>query len=574
MMQHDRLKVRVLIPFGLVLLLVVSALLASAYWYEDRARRQDLETGRVAAEYMVAAEIESHAETLRAVLLLLGLDVGLKAAFESRDRERLLAVVAPLFEQMRDELGLSHFYLIDSLRSVVLRAHRPDLHGDVIERASLLRAQETGRTTHGIEAGRLGHIGIRLVQPWYDGDRLIGFLELGHRIRHLAFHIHAALGVDVLVVVEQESMSSGDPEQAPGTQSRGPWLFSSTLEDVPATLVEPLLSGESGLLADGSGRLLHTASLPLFDAAERVIGHVVILRDVTALQARFRESLTTVAMFVLLAGVMVFGLLYAILDRVDKSYRRQREMETQFTRLSTEHQRIVQMEKLAEVGRTISEIAHQINNPLVGVINMAQLAEREADDPVRVRELLAEIRRAGGDCHTFVQRMLAFTRLSRLELAPADVSELVRDTIALFSHSSGQRPEIASDLPDTPVLLDVDAVLVRHALFNLLANAAEVSPPGARVEVTLEQQEGGPERSPGWLLSVRDQGPGLPPGASERIFEPFFTTRSGGTGLGLAVVRHVAMVHEGTITAGNDADGGARFALWLPATRSRAGGTP
>jgi signal transduction histidine kinase len=568
MLPRDRVKPPILIPFGLVLLLVVSALLATAYWYEDRARRQDLAAGRLAAQYMLAAEIESHAETLQAALLLLGLDGSLRAAFASGDRERLLAVVAPLFGQMRDRLGVSHFYLVDTSRSVILRAHQPDLHGDVIERASMLRAQQTGRATHGIEIGRLGHLTMRVVQPWYEGGHLIGFLELGHEIRNLASHIHAALGVDVLVMLEPDSTLRAAPGQDPGVGPSGPVLLESSLEEVPVGLVDRILAGESGLLLDDSGRLMYTASLQLFDAAERVIGQVVILRDATELQARFRESLTTVALFVLLAGTMVFGLVYAILGRVERDHRRQREMETQFARLSSEHQRIVQMEKLAEVGRTISEIAHQINNPLVGVINMAQLAEREADDPVRVRELLAEIRSAGDDCHAFVQRMLAFTRLSRIELAPADLSALVRDTIALFAQSTPQCPEIVAGLPDTPVLLDVDAVLVRHALFNLLSNAAAASPPGATVEVTLRPEEG-PERAPGWLLSVRDRGPGLPAGTLDRIFEPFFTTRAGGTGLGLAVVRHVAMVHDGTITAANAAGGGARFALWLPATRSR-----
>jgi signal transduction histidine kinase/ActR/RegA family two-component response regulator len=367
---------------------------------------------------------------------------------------------------------------------------------------------------------------MRVVQPWYEGGHLIGFLELGHEIRQprIAYPRRAGRrcardagrGVHAHVAT---------PGQDPGVGPSGPVLLESSLEEVPVGLLDRILAGESGLLLDDSGRLMYTASLQLFDAAERVIGQVVILRDATALQARFRESLTTVALFVLLAGTMVFGLVYAILGRVERDHRRQREMETQFARLSSEHQRIVQMEKLAEVGRTISEIAHQINNPLVGVINMAQLAEREADDPVRVRELLAEIRSAGDDCHAFVQRMLAFTRLSRIELAPADLSALVRDTIALFAQSTPQCPEIVAGLPDTPVLLDVDAVLVRHALFNLLSNAAAASPPGATVEVTLRPEEG-PERAPGWLLSVRDRGPGLPAGTLDRIFEPFFTTRA------------------------------------------------
>jgi signal transduction histidine kinase len=69
-------------------------------------------------------------------------------------------------------------------------------------------------------------------------------------------------------------------------------------------------------------------------------------------------------------------------------------------------------------------------------------------------------------------------------------------------------------------------------------------------------------------LSVADQGPGIPADDLDKIFTPFFTTRSEGTGLGLPVVQHVAMLHEGDISAVNCIDGGALFALWLPDTRN------
>jgi signal transduction histidine kinase len=282
------------------------------------------------------------------------------------------------------------------------------------------------------------------------------------------------------------------------------------------------------------------------------------------LQADLRNSLITVAMIILLAGALVFVFFYSVLDRVEKDYLHQRDLETRFARLSTEHQRIVQIEKLSEVGRTISEIAHQLNNPLVGVINMAQLAEREADDPVRVRHLLAEIRRAGTDSHAFLRRMLAFTRLSRAERRPAELAALVRDTITLFQQSTEHHPNIRCEVPDTPVRVEVDAVLIRHALFNLLSNAIQVNPPDADVSVRLvEDRRTAPERA-GWSLSVTDQGSGIPPELQEKIFQPFFTTRPTGTGLGLAVVQHVAAIHDGEITAENTAEGGARFALWIP----------
>ena len=148
-------------------------------------------------------------------------------------------------------------------------------------------------------------------------------------------------------------------------------------------------------------------------------------------------------------------------------------------------------------------------------------------------------------------------------------SGLVRDTIALFQQSTDGHPEVACDLPE-PLTLDLDPVLLRHALFNLLANAAQVNPPGAVITVRL-QPAMGPERVPGWSLAVIDQGPGLTEAVRERLFTPFFTTRTTGTGLGLAVVQHVAMLHGGEASADNQPGGGAIFAVWLPADRCNPG---
>ena len=200
---------------------------------------------------------------------------------------------------------------------------------------------------------------------------------------------------------------------------------------------------------------------------------------------------------------------------------------------------------------------------------MAQLAEREADDPARARQLLGEIQRAGKDCHAFLQRMLAFTRVSRSERRPTEITALVRDTIALFQQSTDRHPAVATELPP-PLTLDLDPVLVRHALFNLLANAGQVNPPAGTITVRLRPATG-PERRPGWSLAVIDQGPGLTAAVRDKLFTPFFTTRSTGTGLGLAVVQHVAILHEGEATGDNHPDGGAIFAIWLPETPGNPG---
>ena len=261
--------------------------------------------------------------------------------------------------------------------------------------------------------------------------------------------------------------------------------------------------------------------------------------------------------------MILYGALYTLFRSV---YSRQRKAESQFAKLSTDHERLVQIEKLSAMGQMVSEIAHQLNNPLVGVVNLTQLAEREADDPLRTRELLGEIRKAGDLCRGFVQRMLRLNQVARFEPQAVQMKALVQETIAFVQQSMDSHPNVSFEAPDGEVMLAADPVLIRHALFNLIHNAAQAGP-GLPVAVALSAEL----RSgiPGWRLAVADSGPGMTPEVAAKLFTPFFTTRAGGTGLGLSVAQHIALQHGGSISAENKPGGGALFTVWLPAQSTR-----
>ncbi|MEO5365685.1 MAG: ATP-binding protein [Magnetococcus sp. WYHC-3] len=561
---RHKVKGPVLIPFSLLLVLAVGSLFLIAYLYEEKARQQDLADSLGAVQRLFRLQIDNDAARLHAALCPISSDVFLAKAFLSGDKDALLARTGPLFQRLNQYHRVTHFYILDAQRRVVLRVHQPDLHGDIVDRTTTLQAERTARKTQGIELGPLGTLTLRSVMPWQIDGQLVGYLELGEELGHIGEEIHRALDVELMVTMRNDGRNL--PLSPHDSQAHDHIVLSSTLHKVPP-FISAWLAGEgaapSGQAADHAGKSLYTALFPIVDAAGNTIGDIVVIRDVTSLLTGIRESLWIAALLSLLVGSLVIGLIYVILDRVEKDYRHQREMETRFSRLSIEHQRIVQIEKMSEVGRTISEIAHQINNPLVGVLNMAQLAEREADDPVRVRELLADIRQAGTDCHAFLERMLAFSKVSRSEHRPTDMVELITETIALFEQSRDTRQAMDTELPQPPMMLDVDPVLIRHALFNLLSNASRVSPPECAVWVRLVK-EPGPDQRWGWSLEVSDQGPGLSVEVQEKLFTPFFTTQPNGTGLGLAVVQHVAMLHEGRASGRNRPAGGAIFALWLP----------
>jgi signal transduction histidine kinase len=267
----------------------------------------------------------------------------------------------------------------------------------------------------------------------------------------------------------------------------------------------------------------------------------------------------------LLVAGGVLGVFYLALDRVERDYQRQHDLEHQMLRLDTEHRRILQLEKLSALGTMVGGIAHQLNNPLVGVVNLAQLAEREVDDPARTRELLREIRGAGEDCRAFVKRMLAFSKVSSFESKPTAMAELIDDTVLLFRQTENKHIPVEVRLPAAPAILTVDPVLIRHALFNLLVNAAQAATAGEQsIVISLAREDDTVRGVPGWTLAVTDQGCGMTPDVLEKVFVPFYTTRSDGTGLGLPVVQHVAFLHDGQVTASSEPGHGTRFAIWLP----------
>ena len=108
---------------------------------------------------------------------------------------------------------------------------------------------------------------------------------------------------------------------------------------------------------------------------------------------------------------------------------------------------------------------------------------------------------------------------------------------------------------------------MRHALFNLINNAAQSDPHGPiGISISAERHEG----ADGWAVAVTDHGSGLSPEVMKHLYTPFYTTRKNGIGLGLSVAQYIASQHGGRLYAKNNADSGACFVIWLPASTDMA----
>jgi signal transduction histidine kinase len=576
-----RVKAAFIGPIALALTLVMCVFAVAIYLVEASVRDRDLAERSVAAAKLFEQKLGKDANLMRAVLRAMTTNRALEKAFRDRDRASLARQTGPLFETLRNEHRITHLYFTGADLINLYRVHSPDEFGDEIDRMTMLKARDQAAAASGLELGPLGTLTLRMVVPWQHNEKVFGYLEIGEEVEHLIDEIRDSLTVDLAVLVDKKFLR---PEQWQRglvmMQRQGDWqrfathvALAQTSEQLPATfdkrMLDGLLAGRNAVIEDG-GRSLHLALVPLKDAGGRHIGELVVIRDIGGLQATFRRSIMTVTLVSLLVAAGVLAIFYVALGRVERDYQRQHDLEIQILRLNTEHHRILQLEKLSALGTMVGGIAHQLNNPLVGVVNMAQLAERETDNPQQTRELLGEIRRAGEDCRVFVRRMLEFSKVSCFDSKPTPMASLIEDTVLLFRQAEDRHHPVDVRLPDEPVVLMVDPILIRHALFNLLLNAAQAASGDDPIVITLEAAVEPDGNATGWSLAVTDRGTGIPPDVLEKIFVPFFTTRNDGTGLGLPVVQHVALLHGGHVSATSEPGNGTRLALWLPMSQPQS----
>jgi len=242
----------------------------------------------------------------------------------------------------------------------------------------------------------------------------------------------------------------------------------------------------------------------------------------------------------------------------DVTERKQMEEERQQL-----EQRAQFASRLASVGEMASGIAHEINNPLTGVIGYAQLL-LQGDLPDNVRKDLETINDGAQRVANVVQRLLAFARQTKPQRKYVDINDIVETTLDLRAyHLQTSNIEVVKQLaPDLPATV-ADAGQLQQVFLNLIVNAeTEMSLARGQGKLTVKTQRIGDIIR----ISFKDDGRGIASEKLEKIFEPFFTTRQvgQGTGLGLSVCYGIVSEHNGKIYAESKPGRGATFIVELP----------
>ncbi len=283
------------------------------------------------------ASVERQTKTIAALEDTLLNDPKLYEALRNRDRDRLYALYAPLYQKYKERYALTHFYFHLPDRVNLLRVHKPELFGDYIDRYTAREAERLHKMSAGIELGPLGTFSLRVVQPVTVDGVLLGYLELGQEIDGLWTIIHKRLGVEVAVSIRKQGVNRQQWESGMKMLGRSAdWeryekevLIYHSLSRFPSEcdrFVHGTSRHEHNRFMDEvrfDNRAWRVMVNSLHDVSGADVGDLIILRDITEVKTGFfRFALVVISLaLVLLAGVIVF--FYVILRRTDRGIQAQ-----------------------------------------------------------------------------------------------------------------------------------------------------------------------------------------------------------------------------------------------------------
>ena len=271
---------------------------------------------------------------------------------------------------------------------------------------------------------------------------------------------------------------------------------------------------------------------------------------------RYKVQILAISAAILLQATFIIWLLY------ERRYRQRAEATARDTMSELTH-----VNRLAAAGELSASIAHEINQPLTGIVTRAGAARRwlarETPDIDKVRAALDKIEHAGLRASEIIQNIRALFKRDTHDRVPVDINRMILAVVALGRHEIQKHQiEVRTELDDRLPRVTGNEVQLRQVILNLLTNAVEAmhfaQPRVLRIRSRLSKLEV-------VHVSIEDTGIGIGPSEAERIFKPLFTTKASGMGMGLSICRSIIENHDGRIWASQGIVSGSIFQFELPA---------
>ncbi len=603
----DRIDKKFIFILGVILVEIVLIGFLVIYFQNQFIERQ-FSSAILDNEEDFADLKDGNVELLSATLEAVLNDEVMKDIYLEKDRDKLYEYGQPLFQELKTRYKITHFYFMDPDGVNFVRLHNKDIFGDEIKRGTFLEAKETRLASSNLELGKTAYA-LRVVMPYYNGDELIGYVELAQEVDEFFETMKKRKGNEFLMVVEKDSLNEEDWRHLRSVKGlRDNWddledrvIVSSTTEKTFPCFSNDnidLLRKKSSLLSISKldDNVFACGGFSLIDISTQEPAVVFSLIDATEDRA-IMFNMRIIIMFILAVVFFIFIAVGFYVSRKISKPIAELEVAAQELRKKNFRVRtnITTGDELQRLGETFNDTARVLDNMdkehkqlEKAKTEFLSITSHELRSPMTPMQ--AQLQMLLGDYYgkltdsqkksiEIISRntrrldsiIVDFLEISRIEAARLKFRFMKDDpgkvVLGLLDEMKGFMPKkkikIISSVGKLPVI-EHDPGRLSQVLRNLINNAIKFSREGGSVNIAAKVQD---EKI---LFSVSDSGVGMDPKSQKRIFEPFFQAEQTiyrehqGTGLGLAIVKGIVESQGGRVWLKSMVGEGTTFYFTLP----------
>lgn len=516
----EKIKKPILVPVAIAIFVFLVSSLGLISWLQQRQIREGARAYIQSTRVLYEATLREESKLIKVLLGFHKDDPRLIELFAGRDREALFAYTSPIFAEMKERYGITHFYFIDPERRCFLRMYNPERHGDSVDHFTFNQAAKSGEPSSGVELGASGTLSLRVAYPWVVDGKLLGYLELGKEVDSFMPTLSSILGVEILMLVETGSLDREKWEEGQRLMGRhANWdelprhvvvgrTIAAVPRELPGNLINSHLQHEVFFNLFYEGRHCRAGITPLFVASGKEVGVIVAMKDFSD-AAHSTQMLTglLVSVVVVMSG-FVFVFIYGVISRVELRLQRSRDALQHEIQERRRAEREI-LTALNEKQVLLKEIHHRVKNNMQIVCSLFRLQLAKIKDP-----------RAAGILRDSQNRISAMALIHKTLYQPKDqssiyfeeyIQELVSSILDSYEVDPG-RIVLKTDLES--VAMDIDTVTPCGLILNeLITNSIKYAfPEGRKGEILITFKR----KDDDFLLGVSDNGVGLPPGLDIR----------------------------------------------------------